>query len=71
MAKLDLVLMIVFGTVSLTSLGAAVWCFRKALKVSGEKEGDVRMIAWVLATLFGLVVSGMCAAYILLPIIVP
>ena len=43
MGKLDLTLFIVFGSLFLLSLGAAVLCFRKALKVSGEKDGDLKM----------------------------
>ncbi len=69
MGKLDLVLLIFFGILSLTSLTAAVWCLRKALNVSGEKDGDLRMFLWALGTMFGLIISGMSAAYILLPII--
>ena len=67
--KLDLILFILFGTISLTALAGAIWCFRKALKVSSEKDGDLKMFLWALGTKFGLIVSGMSAAYILLPII--
>ncbi len=69
MGKLDLVLLIFFGILSLTSLITAVWCLRKALSVSGEKDGDLRMFLWALGTMFGLIISGMSTAYILLPII--
>jgi hypothetical protein len=68
-AKLDLILFIVFGIISLTALAAALWCFRKALRVSGEKDGDLKMFLWAMGTMFGLIISGMSAAYILLPII--
>ena len=69
MAPLDTILSVVFGTLSLTSLAFAVWSFRKALRVSGEKNGDIKMFFWATGTLFGLMVSGLSAAYILLPIL--
>ena len=69
MAPLDTILSVVFGTLSLTSLAFAVWSFRKALRVSNEKNGDVKMFFWAAGTLFGLMVSGLSAAYILLPIL--
>jgi hypothetical protein len=37
--------------------------------VSGEKDGDLKMFLWALGTLLGLILSGMSAAYILLPIL--
>ena len=69
MAPLDTILSVVFGTLSLTSLAFAVWSFRKALRVSSEKNGDIKMFFWATGTLFGLMVSGLSAAYILLPIL--
>jgi hypothetical protein len=66
---LDLTLSIAFGTISAGALGLAVWCFRKALKVSGTRDGDLKMFVWAMGTMIGLIVSGMSAAYILLPII--
>lgn len=68
MAKLDLALTLVFGTISLLSLIAAVLCFRKALKVSGERDGDFKMFFWAVGSMIGLIVSGMSVGYILLPI---
>jgi hypothetical protein len=65
----DLTLLIAFGTISAGALGLAVWCFRKALKVSGTRDGDLKMFVWAMGTMIGLIVSGMSAAYILLPII--
>lgn len=67
--NLDLTLSIVFGTISAGAFAAAVWCFRKALKVSGRPDGDLKMFVWAMGTMIGLIVSGMSAAYILLPII--
>jgi heme A synthase len=69
LAKLDLILFILFGTISLAALAGAIWCFRKALKVSSEKDGDLKMFWWALWAMLGLIISGMSAAYILLPII--
>lgn len=69
MAKLDLLLFVVFGLISLLSLTAAILCFRKALAVSGEKDGDLKMFFWAFGSMIGLIIAGMSAAYILLPII--
>jgi len=69
MATLDLILLITFGTISITSLALTVWCFRKAMSVSGEKDGDIKMFAWAVGSMVGLIVSGVSAAYILLPIL--
>ena len=69
MLNLDLTLSIVFGIISAVSLGLAVWCFRKALKVSSSRDGDLKMFVWAMGTMIGLIVSGMSAGYILLPII--
>jgi hypothetical protein len=67
--NLDLILSIAFGIVSAGALASAVWCFRKALKVSGTRDGDLKMFLWATGTMLGLIVSGMSAGYILLPII--
>jgi hypothetical protein len=69
MATLDIILSITFGLISAVSLAAAVWCFVKAMRVSGERDGDIKMFFWAAGSLIGLVVSGMSAAYILFPII--
>ena len=66
--NLDFVLAVVFGTLSAVAFGAAIFCFRKALKVSGGRDGDLKMFLWAIGTMFGLIVSGMSAAYILIPI---
>ncbi len=68
MQNLDLILSIVFGTISVSFLASGIWCFRKALKVSNQKDGDLKMFLWTVGTMFSLIVSGMSAAYILLPI---
>jgi hypothetical protein len=68
MGKLDFVLAVTFGTLSFLSLIAAIFCFRKALKVSGERDGDFKMFLWSVGSLIGLIISGMGIAYILLPI---
>jgi hypothetical protein len=67
--NLDLILFVVFGSISVLALTGAILCFRKALAVSGEKDGDLKMFFWAFGSMLGLIVSGMSAAYILLPII--
>jgi len=69
MAKLDLVLMIVFGSTTVLGLLCAVLCFRKSLRVANEKDGDLKMFFWSIGTMFGLIVAGASAGYILLPMI--
>jgi hypothetical protein len=69
MPNLDLLLSTIFGTISAGAFALAIWCFRKALRISGARDGDLKMFGWALGSLIGLIVSGMTAAYILLPII--
>jgi hypothetical protein len=69
MATSDIILAIVFGFMSLISFVGTILCFRKALKVSGERDGDLKMFLWAVGSLIGLIIAGMSAAYILLPII--
>jgi hypothetical protein len=68
MAKLDIILATVFGFLSITAFVGAIFCFRKALRVSGERDGDLKMFFWAVGSLVGLIIAGMSAAYILLPI---
>jgi hypothetical protein len=69
MARLDLTLALVFGTLSLLGLIVAALCLRKAMKVAGERNGDFKMFLWAVGTLLGLILSGVSVAYILLPIL--
>jgi hypothetical protein len=69
MASIDRMLFIVFGSIAALFLTFSILCFRKALRVSGEKDGDLKMFLWAAGGMFGLIVSGMSTAYILLPII--
>ncbi len=69
MAKLDFMLALVFGTAAFIGLISAAYCFRTALRVSGERDGDFKMFLWAVGALLGLIVAGMSAAYILLPIL--
>ncbi len=69
MAKLDLALFIGFGTLAVLSFAFAVFCFVRALRVSGEKDGDLKMFLWAAGSMFGLITSGMSTAYFLLPIL--
>ncbi|MBI5472113.1 MAG: hypothetical protein HY961_07175 [Ignavibacteriae bacterium] len=68
MAKLDFTLAIAFSAIALIGLLSAALCLRKALRVSGERDGDFKMFLWALGAMVGLIVAGMSAAYILLPI---
>ncbi len=70
MGKLDLALTLIFTPLSLGAFAFAVFCFRKALKVSGERDGDFKMFLWSAGSMVGLIVGGMIAAYILLPILI-
>jgi len=67
--NLDLTFSIAFGVISAGAFGLAIWCFRKALKVSGTRDGDLKMFVWAMGTMIGLIIAGMSAGYILLPII--
>ncbi len=69
MGKLDLALTLVFGSIALIALAGAILCFRKALKVAGEKNGDLKMFGWAVGTMLGLIVAGAAGGYILLPIL--
>lgn len=69
MGPTDTVLLVVFGAISLTALAGTVWCLRKALKVAGTRDGDFKMFLWAAGAMVGLIVSGMSAAYILLPVL--
>jgi hypothetical protein len=68
MARLDLILTIVFSTLTLLGLVGAVFSFRKAMRVAGEKNGDFKMFLWAVGSLIGLIIAGVGVAYILLPI---
>ncbi|MBI4536198.1 MAG: hypothetical protein HY708_07960 [Ignavibacteriae bacterium] len=69
MAKLDLLLLVAFGTISVSAFGGAVWCLVKALNVAGEKDGDLKMFFWAVGMMLGFIISGVSAAYIVLPIL--
>lgn len=68
MARLDLILTIVFGTLSLVGVACAILCLRMAFRVASEKDGDLKMFFWALGSLVGLILAGVSSAYILLPI---
>jgi hypothetical protein len=68
MATIDLALTIIFGFLSLLGLTGAALSFRMALKVAGERDGDLKMAFWTLGVLAGLIVAGMSGAYFLIPI---
>jgi hypothetical protein len=67
MARLDLIILLAFGTVTLLSFAAAFLCFRKALRVANKKDGDVKMFFWAVGSLATLTLGGMSLAYFLLP----
>jgi hypothetical protein len=68
-ASIDLVLTVIFGTISVLGLAGAVFCFIRALSVANKKDGDIKMFLWAVGTMACLIVAGMSAAYILLPIL--
>ena len=69
MARLDLILSLVFGAMSLITFAASAFCMVRALKAAREKDGELRMFFWAVGSMAALVVAGMSAAYILLPIL--
>ena len=69
MPKLDLALFVVFGLISVLGLTSSILCFRQALRVAHHRDGDLKMFFWALGSMIGLIVGGMSAAYIVLPII--
>lgn len=69
MAPLDLALLVGFGLLFVVGLTGSVLCLRKAMRVSGERDGDVKMFFWAVGSLIGLILAGMSGAYILLPIL--
>jgi uncharacterized BrkB/YihY/UPF0761 family membrane protein len=69
MARMDLILLLVFGVTALVALLVAVLCFRKALRVSNQRDGDLKMFFWALGSFIALIIAGMSTAYIVLPIV--
>jgi hypothetical protein len=65
----DTILLAIFGTSALAGFFGTVFCVRKALRVSREREGDIKMFLWAAASMMCMIVSGMSAGYILLPIL--
>jgi hypothetical protein len=69
MAKLDLILLIAFGTVTILTLGSAAWCLRNALAQARQKSGELPMFFWAVGMFASLIISGLSMAYILIPIL--
>ena len=69
MAKLDLILLAAFGSIAVLFFAGALLTFRQALRVSGERDGDLKMFLWAVVSMVCLIIAGMSAAYILLPIL--
>jgi hypothetical protein len=69
MASLDRILLIAFGLTAVLSFTAAMLCFVKAFRVAGERDGDLKMFLWTAGGMVGLIIAGMSAAYILIPIL--
>ncbi len=69
MGSLDRLLLISFGLAAAISLAVAAFCFVKAFRVAGERDGDLKMFLWTAGGMIGLIISGMSAAYILIPIL--
>jgi hypothetical protein len=69
MARLDALLLAVFGCFVIIGLTGAVLTFRQALRVSGQKDGDIKMFMWTAGTMIFLILAGVSTAYIVLPIL--
>lgn len=69
MARLDLMLLVGFGTIAVLSLAASYWCFRKALAAARAKDGEIRMFFWAAGLLVSLTLTGLSTGYFLLPIV--
>jgi hypothetical protein len=69
MGRLDLILLIAFGTVTTVTLGIAIWCWRNALRQARRPDGELPMFFWALGMFAALIVSGLSMAYILIPIL--
>jgi hypothetical protein len=69
MGRLDLILLLAFGTIAALALGAAIWCFRNALRQARRKDGELPMFFWALGMFATLIISGLSMAYILIPIL--
>jgi uncharacterized integral membrane protein len=66
----DNILLIVFGTLSAIGLIVSVLCLAFAVKNAEKPEGELKMAFWSFGALAGLVFSGMCFAYFIIPILV-
>lgn len=69
MGSTDRLLLISFGLAAALFFGLAVFCFIRAFRVAGEKDGDLKMFFWTAGGMIGLIIAGMSAAYILIPIL--
>lgn len=69
MGRLDLILLLAFGTIATGALASAVWCWRNALRQARRKDGELPMFFWALGMFASLIVSGLSMAYILIPIL--
>jgi hypothetical protein len=69
MARLDALLLAVFSCLVVLGLAGAVLTFRQALRVSGHRDGDIKMFLWAAGTMLCLILAGVSTAYIVLPII--
>ena len=63
-------LLMVFGTLSAIGLIVAVICLFFAVKNAKKPEGELKMAIWSFGALAGLVFSGMCFAYFIVPILI-
>lgn len=65
----DSLLVIVFGSLTVLSLGLGVVGVYLAYKNSVKFENEVKMVLWGIIGVGGFVFGGMCVAYFLLPIL--
>lgn len=69
MTTFDLIVLGIVVFTILFGLLTAFLCFRKAFRVAGDKDGELRMFFWAMGGLVGLVVAAMVLAYVLLPVL--
>lgn len=63
-------LLIVFGILTAIGLVVAGLSLVFALKNARKPEGELKMALWSFGVLAGLVFSGMCFAYFIIPILI-
>lgn len=66
----DNILLTVFGTLCGIGIIFAIVCLVFAVKSAKRPDGELKMAIWSFGALAGLVFSGMCFAYFIVPILI-